>query len=95
MGEEKMRSAEIFKSAHFSVRVSENTKSYNRLGVIIANSAVKKSTRRHFWKRQFTESIRRWPDTGRDILIIATPKLDSADKKTIQKEIADIFGKLK
>lgn len=77
----------LYSSPYFLIKLSENSEGYNRFGIIVPASAVRKSARRHFWKRQITECFRRWPNFKKDFLVIVSPKIESADKKIIKLEL--------
>lgn len=76
---------------HFVIKTSRNGIGQNRLGMIISNAAVKKSVRRHFWKRKFSGLIRLWPNLERDFLIIVSSKIESLPPKDLKKELEKIL----
>lgn len=76
---------------HFVLKTSRNRIGKNRLGMIISNAAVKKSVRRHFWKRKFSGLIRLWPNLERDFLIIVSSKIESLPPKDLKKELEKIL----
>ncbi len=83
-----------YSSPYFLLKSSTNLLGHNRFGVIISVSSVKKSTRRHFWKRQILAAVERWPNMGKDFLIIASHKLENADKKVLRAELDRAFETL-
>ena len=93
--EVKRNAEKIFSSDYFSLKSSPNNKTHNRIGVLISNKAVPKSTRRHFWKRYFIETLRRWPDLSRDFLVTVFPKMENINKKFLNREINNALNKIK
>ena len=78
-------------SPYFLIKYKENGKNFNRFGIIISNHSVKKSVRRHFWKRVFADALQSWPILQKDILVIASPKIEATDKKTVKNELNRIL----
>ncbi|MBU6500450.1 MAG: ribonuclease P protein component [Patescibacteria group bacterium] len=81
------RLRKLFSSPYFIVKTAVNTTGHNRFGIIIANSSVKKSTKRHFWKRRFIGILRGWPNFQKDFLFIISPKINNLDQNKLKEEI--------
>ncbi|OGZ52587.1 MAG: hypothetical protein A3B25_03970 [Candidatus Ryanbacteria bacterium RIFCSPLOWO2_01_FULL_48_26] len=84
--------SKTFSSTHFLLKSRENTGNNNRFAIIISNQAVPKSTRRHFFKRFFANQLKTWPNAGKDCIIIASPRLESATRETLISEISAARG---
>ena len=89
--EEKNQLQKICSSSCFVVKATDNNLSRNRFGIIISNSAVKKSTRRHFWKRVISENLSKWPNLKKDFLFIVSSKIEGFKKEQLKKEINRIL----
>ncbi len=83
-----------FSSPYFLIKTKENHKEHNRLAIIIANRAIKKSTRRHFWKRAIADELQAWPNLQKDILIIVSPKIEATSKKVMKEEFDKLLKQL-
>ncbi|HUZ92367.1 MAG TPA: ribonuclease P protein component [Candidatus Paceibacterota bacterium] len=80
-----------FSTPYFLLKEKDNKEGHNRFGIVIANHAVKSSARRHYWKRSIADELVKFPNLKKDILIIVSPKIESADKKTIQAELQKLI----
>jgi len=94
IGKEPVRWSKTFGTPFFSLKIAGNTKAHNRFAVIISNHAVKKSTDRHFWKRQIADEFMLWPNLGKDFLVIVSSKIGSANKTAVKNELAKILQQL-
>ncbi|MDO8536835.1 MAG: ribonuclease P protein component [bacterium] len=91
---EKGKWTKIFTSPYFLLKARDANAGYNRFAVIIAAGSIKKSTDRHFWKRQFAAELRLWPNFKKDFLIIVLPKIGATNKKNIRNELNKILQQL-
>ncbi len=80
----------LYSSPWFLLKSKKNSVGHNRFGVIISASAVRKSTQRHFWKRQILESFRHWPNLQKDFLVIVSPRTENAKSEIVKNELAGI-----
>lgn len=82
----------IYSSPYFLLKSKDNNEGSNRFAVIIPASAVKKSTRRHFWKRRMIEYLKLWPNLQKDFLVIVSSKIEKIDKKILRNELDKAVG---
>jgi ribonuclease P protein component len=78
--------ARFYSSPYFLLKSRGNKEGHNRFAVVIPAGSVKKSTHRHFWKRRITEYFKQWPNFEKDFLVIASPKMETADKENVGYE---------
>jgi len=77
----------IYSTPRFLLKSEDGSGEVNRFAVIISTNAVKKSVRRHFWRRQITEHVKHWPNFKKDFLIIVSPGIENANKKIVWSEL--------
>lgn len=80
----------VYAAPYFLLKLKGNNKECNRFAIIISAKTIKKSTRRHYWRRRMAENLKSWPNFRKDFLVIVSPKTENADKKIIKDE----FGKM-
>lgn len=78
---------------YFLLRVFENRVGCNRFGIIISNAAVKRSSKRHFWKRRIAEFLKDWPNLNKDVLVIISPRIEEITLATLKLEFQKILQK--
>ncbi|MBI4087663.1 MAG: ribonuclease P protein component [Candidatus Liptonbacteria bacterium] len=91
---EKVALRETFRTPYFLLKTSSSESGHNRFGIIVSNAAVKKSVRRHLWKRRFAHHIRLWPNIRKDILVIVSPNIENVSTKDLKKELDKMLQKL-
>lgn len=79
----------------FLVKTCPNSKGYNRFGIIIGQKIEKKSTKRHYFKRQIANYLLKLPNLSLDILVIAKPSLKQASKSSLRNELNQILDDVK
>lgn len=79
----------------FLIKIYPNSKGYNRFGIIISQKVEKKSTKRHYFKRQIANYLLKLPNLSLDILIIAKPTLKEGDKNKLKSELNQIISDIK
>jgi len=84
----------MISSPCFLLKISENKTGHNRFGVVIANRIVKKSTKRHFWKRRIMGFLRTWPNLNKDFLIIVSPQIGEITPGALQQEFQKVLQKI-
>lgn len=80
---------------YFLIKSAPNHLWVNRFGIVISNAAVRQSIRRHFWKRRIVAALRSWPNLGRDMLIIASNRLQAATVREVYAALAAALTQLK
>ena len=93
--DKKMVFEKTISTPYFQFKLSANTLNYNRFGIIISNTVVKKSTRRHFWKRKFTHEVRAWPSLKKDILVIVSRNIENLPATDLKKEVNKILQRIR
>ena len=78
----------------FLFKTSRNSIGQNRFGVVISNASVKKSTRRHLWKRRFANAVRLWPNLERDFLVIVSPRIENMTMADLKVELENVLKSL-
>lgn len=80
-------------SEYFQVKVFPNTLGHNRFAAVVGAKVDKRAVRRHFWRRIILDEAAKQPNSGRDFIIIANPKLGAAEKKDVVEDLKIISGK--
>ncbi|MDP2668874.1 MAG: ribonuclease P protein component [bacterium] len=73
----------------------KNGAEHNRFAIIISSSAVKKSSRRHFWKRIIADTLRDLPNIKKDILVIASKNIENSQPSVLKKDLRSAALKFK
>ena len=78
------------------LKTTQNDLNLNRFGIIVSKKVSKKAVVRNKIKRQIRSIIRKIKiKQGYNCLIIALPKIESADFKTIEKSMINNFQRLR
>lgn len=83
------------RTPYFSLKAKPNGLPKNRIGVIISVAAVKKATKRNFWKRQVKTAYSRWHTTkGFDFLLVFSKQGEFLRRAEFQVELQKAFSLL-
>lgn len=82
-------------SESFQIKICPNSLGYNRFGAVVGIKADKSSVRRHFWKRVILDAASGQKNISSDIIIIAKPEIAKITKGEAEKEVSEIFKKIK
>ena len=77
------------------MKFQDNGLGHNRFAVLISNHSEKSAVRRHFWKRQFFDELKSWPDLGKDFLVVTFPKIKNLTSDNLKMELQNVLEKLK
>ena len=72
---------------YFSLKMRTNHGTRDRIGVIAGLAVGKNAAKRNFWKRQAKAILTEIPPSGRDILVILSPKTNTLTKKEFKKTL--------
>ncbi|MBI4085746.1 MAG: ribonuclease P protein component [Candidatus Liptonbacteria bacterium] len=77
-------------SGYFLIKVFKNNLTHNRFGVVIGAKVDKRSSKRNFWRRAILNCAGQYAGSGKDLLIIVSPRIRELSKSSAEQE----FGKL-
>ena len=84
---QRSRAERPTKSHLFIIKERMNGVGRNRYAVAISLRVDKRSSRRNFLRRRIHGALDKWPDSGRDVLIIGLPALSQASETEIRREL--------
>jgi len=82
-------------SKYFQVKIFPNSAGFNRFAAVVGLKVDKSSVKRHFWKRVMLDSAAKQKNFSADFVIGALPELGKAGKKEAEKDLSEIFNKVK
>lgn len=94
--------AEEFKKAgkrklpipHFFVLFGKNSLGFNRFGVVIGVKFDKSAAKRHYWKRQIREVLKKWPSLGADVIVSPLPDAKKFSAREMASTLAEAYKKI-
>ena len=87
LSRENFKSEKSFSAPGFFLKTKSNKEDNNRFAVIISSRAVKKSNRRHFWKRVIADALKELPNMRKDFLAIVSKNIEDHTKNSVREEI--------
>lgn len=91
------KKAQIIRTPYFLIKYFSGEYPYCRFGVIVSKKTANKAVKRNKLRRTIfsvCESyIKKW--TGRDFLIIASPKINELNNEEIMLQLKEVLNKLK
>src|ERR1700733_9823902 len=85
------------RTPYFALKAKNNHTEVNRIGVITGVQVHKSAVKRNFWKRQAKAALEGIPQSGKDILIILTSKVNALTraefKKIVRSSTAELISK--